>query len=136
MPVFNHELVQELQRYLNNTAIHDSEIDAILFEHTRNRLVLSMHNEYYKKTIAIVCEKIKIVLFSSANWYKGGYATISGITIEADYNALKKYTEVPKNYKDNTIYLVIQLANGKELYIITETVFVEEQQDALEDRLI
>lgn len=117
---------EELKKYLYFSSIHDSIIEKVQYDNSKDMLTLRISNPidgaYYQMTFT----GIRIMLF--INGYKwGNDNSISSLTVEENYEQIKSLCEPSINPLNKYLYLVFQMFSGNELHILLDELSIEEK---------
>ncbi len=130
MPVFTKKNERELHEFLYNIcAIHDADIESILYDYKSNCLKLTAYNVLYKTGIVFAFHDVKTILATAGNEI-GDREAIVGLIAHKDTSDLLKYLAECTFDPDASLYFLMETFSGDLLHIVSQSVAIEVSPDA------
>lgn len=127
MHQFSFMKKEELKKYLYFSSIHDSIIERVQYDNSKDILTLRIYNPIDRVHYQMTFAGIRMMLF--INGYKwGNDNSISSLTVEENCEKIKALYEPGMDSPKEYLYLVFQMFSGNELHILLDELSIEEKE--------
>lgn len=124
MPKFSKNNIDELNRFLYDSCVHDAKLESIKYNGIQDSTKIELFNPISNTRIYLTLLDTGVALATKGVW-PGDRETILSLTVEEDFSYLQNYISGQHECTEEYLYLLFQTFSGDELHVISKEIIIE-----------